>query len=124
MLAHCRIEGLFKEAMTSALQLPLHNECTAALSFAAMLLSFASGDVANRALLATTEAVQLAGKLLQVTSLNFLLCQSLMQVMCLSCEIHSSKCTMEHPRCFQAHSKACSYLLSHMGSSLRTDTQQ
>lgn len=64
--ALCRIEGLFKEAMTAALQLPLHDDCTTALSFAAMLLSFASGDVANRALLATTEAMQLAGRLLQV----------------------------------------------------------
>ncbi|KAL0041625.1 hypothetical protein WJX79_009899 [Trebouxia sp. C0005] len=63
-----RIEGLFKEAMTAALQLPLHDNCTMALAFAAMLLSFASGDVANRALLATTEAVQLIGQLLQVHS--------------------------------------------------------
>lgn len=61
-----RIEGLFKEAVTAALLLPLHEECTTALSFAAMLLSFASGDVANRALLATTEAVQLVSQLLQV----------------------------------------------------------
>ncbi|DBB08404.1 TPA: hypothetical protein ACH3X3_008557 [Trebouxia sp. C0006] len=61
-----RIEGLFKEAMTAALQLPLHDDCTTALAFSAMLLSFASGDVANRALLATTEAVQLAGQLIQV----------------------------------------------------------
>ena len=36
------------------------------MAFAAMLLSFASGDVANRSLLATTEAVQLASQLLQV----------------------------------------------------------
>lgn len=52
--------------MVAALQLPLQKECTTAMAFAAMLLSFASGDVANRALLATTEAVQLAGQLLQV----------------------------------------------------------
>lgn len=52
--------------MTAALLLPLHKESTTALSFAAMLLSFASGDVANRALLASTEAVQLASQLLQV----------------------------------------------------------
>lgn len=71
-----RIEGLFKEAMTAALQLPLHDNCTMALAFAAMLLSFASGDVANRALLATTEAVQLIGQLLQVQALhNALLCR-------------------------------------------------
>ena len=57
---------MFKEAMAAALLLPLHKDCTTALSFAAMLLSFASGDVANRALLATTEAVQLASQLLQV----------------------------------------------------------
>jgi len=69
----CRIEGLFKEAMTAALQLPLHDDCTTALAFAAMLLSFASGDVANRALLATTEAVQLAGQLIQVRALHFVL---------------------------------------------------
>lgn len=62
----CRIEGLFKEAMTAALRLPLHRECSTAMAFAAMLLSFASGDVANRSLLATTEAVQLASQLLQV----------------------------------------------------------
>ncbi len=66
-----RIEGLFKEAMTAALQLPLHDECTTALAFAAMLLNFASGDVANRALLATAEAVQLAGQLLQVWMCKF-----------------------------------------------------
>lgn len=52
--------------MVAALQLPLQKECTTAMAFAAMLLSFASGDVANRALLATTEAVQLASQLLQV----------------------------------------------------------
>lgn len=66
----CRIEGLFKEVMTAALLLPLHKECTTAMAFAAMLLSFASGDVANRALLATTEAVQLASQLLQVMRLS------------------------------------------------------
>ena len=53
--------------MAAALQLPLHDDCTIALSFAAMLLAFASGDVANRALLASKEAVQLAGHLLQVS---------------------------------------------------------
>ena len=57
--------------MSAALQLPLHKECTTAMAFAAMLLSFASGDVANRALLATTEAVQLASKLLQVNHGSF-----------------------------------------------------
>ena len=62
----CRIEGAFKEAMTAGLQLPMHDECMTALAFAAMLLSFASGEVANRALLASKEAVQLMGKLLQV----------------------------------------------------------
>ena len=41
------------------------------MAFAAMLLSFASGDVANRALLATTEAVQLASQLLQVVYRSF-----------------------------------------------------
>ena len=41
------------------------------MAFAAMLLSFASGDVANRALLATTEAVQLASQLLQVIYCSF-----------------------------------------------------
>ncbi len=75
----CRIEGLFKEAMTAALQLPLHDDCTTALAFAAMLLSFASGDVANRALLATTEAVQLAGQLIQVQALHTVLCVVQMQ---------------------------------------------
>ena len=52
--------------MSAALRLPLHKECTTAMAFAAMLFSFASGDVANRALLATAEAVQLASQLLQV----------------------------------------------------------
>ena len=56
--------------MTAALLLPLHKECTTAMAFAAMLLSFASGDVANRALLATTEAVQLGSQLLQVMRLS------------------------------------------------------
>ncbi len=59
--------------MTAALQLPLRDDCTTALAFAAMLLSFASGDVANRALLATTEAVQLAGQLIQVQALHIVL---------------------------------------------------
>ena len=57
--------------MTAALRLPLHKESTTAMAFAAMLLSFASGDVANRALLATTEAVQLASQLLQVIYCSF-----------------------------------------------------
>ena len=65
-MSACRIEGVFKEAMTAALHLPLHDDCTTALAFAAMLLNFASGDVANRALLASKEAVLLMGKLLMV----------------------------------------------------------
>ena len=89
----CRIEGLFKEAMTAALQLPLHDDCTTALAFAAMLLSFASGDVANRALLATTEAVQLAGQLIQVQALRIVLlcrCRPYSCVtLCLVCAKHS-----------------------------------
>ena len=52
--------------MTAALQLPLHDVCITAVAFAAMLLNFASGDVANRALLASKEAVLLMGKLLSV----------------------------------------------------------
>jgi len=49
----CRIEGLFKEAMTAALQLPLHDDCTTAL--------------------------QLAGQLIQVQALHTVLCVVQMQ---------------------------------------------
>lgn len=62
----CRVEGLFKETMSAALGLPLQHDHVTALAFAAILLAFATGDVANRALLAHQEAVQLAGVLLKV----------------------------------------------------------
>lgn len=68
----CRVEGLFEETMTAALGLPLEQDPATALAFAAMLLAFACGDVANRALLAQTKAVQLAGKLLKACALTAL----------------------------------------------------
>lgn len=55
--------------MAAALVLPLQQDPVTALAFAAMLLAFATGDVANRALLSQTQTVQLAAKLLKVQAL-------------------------------------------------------
>ena len=68
-----RVEGLFIETMTAGLGLPLQQDHVTALAFAAVLLAFALGDVANRALLAQAEAIQLAGMLLKVRAV-FILC--------------------------------------------------
>ena len=70
-----RVEGLFIETMTAGLGLPLQQDHVTALAFAAVLLAFAVGDVANRALLAQAEAIQLAGMLLKVRAV-FMLSQS------------------------------------------------